>query len=552
VFVTPFIWFAAIFCNPVDKYIGFEIGNTKIHDDRKWDIYTEGQRIVYFDEPEDVVKPKLNHEGYIYVLKENKDYKNFGNAFEYTSNEELQPLQMIKIDNILDYLSSKVIIKYNREREKVFEGTFYEIGRQIGTYYKTIGKVIPKMKVDGNVLKKLKEIYEKYFPEKLEILKGIVSYCDYDLDDLFMYTNHNDRPLCNIFFNENDGLIGRTCDWFDRAVGRYAIYKYFPKEKNSYISVSDQGLGEDFFSKKENEIIRNCDGINEHGLYIGITASLDYGPVSNDYKSFEYGVEALDLVDILMLNCSTIEDTLKYFKTIPLKDPQNYFVADVSGNFFIVEHFSGNDFIIRNENIITNHSVARPIYNKNVENDSKKRYELIKNNIKDKDSTKKILTKLQTKENMWNLILDIKNKKYFIYDPYLKNEKELAFMTKEEAEKIITILLGELDLSRFHKRDQDPDEDIKIEKENKAKQKIADDILKLSENFKKEDFKIFLEKQLKKLSGDDYKLLDYESYIDWLLKNEVEKDINLPYEKEYTLMKLEKCYKKHRRYQNDL
>ena len=270
------------------------------------------------------------------------------------------------------------------KNEKIFKGSFFEIGKQIGKLKKNIIPIIDK------------KLYEKYYPEKIELLKGISTYFNYDY---YFNTIKSNQMKFNIFFNKKDGLIGKSIDLLNinSNKNKFNITKYFPNIKNKYISISYK------IDENDNNFI-TMEGINENGLYIGM--------LNNDnYTFFEKGLNINDVIDILLLNCSNINECLNMLYNIPINFPLNFFIIDYSETNIIIEHFGNKNFKINKNNIF----------------EKQEKYNFIKDKINTKMSTFNILKKIQTPNTICNLILDIKKKKYYIYDNNLKIKKRLKF-----------------------------------------------------------------------------------------------------------------------------
>ena len=104
-----------------------------------------------------------------------------------------------------------------------FKGTYYEIGKQLGEIYKKNGMNLNAIKVDQVLLDNQKKIYQEYFPEILEELRGINDVLKIDEDKLLFFflageldwfRNSHAAKACTIFdFRNNNGFfVGRNYD----------------------------------------------------------------------------------------------------------------------------------------------------------------------------------------------------------------------------------------------------------------------------------------------------------------------------------------------------
>ncbi|MFA9556546.1 C45 family autoproteolytic acyltransferase/hydrolase [Evansella sp. AB-rgal1] len=150
---------------------------------------------------------------------------------------------------------------------------------------------------------------------------------------------------CSIFaaFNGSEVIIGRNYDMLFSLKNITESSLVCLKDKNKYLGHSDCFIGK-------------VDGINEHGLFVGITAVPHEGkkPGLNFYFACKKILE----------NCCNVEEGMEVLKRFPSSVANNYLLADPSGSMVVVE-VTPTSFQVRlpNSNYIhcTNHHMGAAI-----------------------------------------------------------------------------------------------------------------------------------------------------------------------------------------------
>ncbi|MEK4425746.1 C45 family peptidase [Solibacillus sp. FSL K6-1523] len=150
---------------------------------------------------------------------------------------------------------------------------------------------------------------------------------------------------CSIFaaFNGSEVIIGRNYDML------FSLKKITESSlvcfdgKNKYLGHSDCFIGK-------------VDGINEHGLFVGITAVPHEGikPGLNFYFACKHILE----------NCSSVEEGIKVLESFSSSVANNYLLADSSGTMAVVEVTpNGCQVRLPKNNYIhcTNHHIGKSV-----------------------------------------------------------------------------------------------------------------------------------------------------------------------------------------------
>lgn len=247
---------------------------------------------------------------------------------------------------------------------KIFKGDFLEIGRQQGRIYKQNGMDLKRVKIDPELFRKQLQVYKKYYPELLEEFKGMAEAGNFDKDK-FTYNfitgqvvshinRFNLQKSCTIFGvkNKNGVYVGRNYDWHPVTGRVFQVYKVANPQRNSFIAFSDMGIGGPRDSSPKYHFHDADDAINNKGLFIGLTFAFA--------DQWSHGLVSTHIIKLIAETCSTLDDALKVFKSVPVCCPKNFFIADKNGDMAVVEHTSKKFKVLypRNDILIkTNHYV---------------------------------------------------------------------------------------------------------------------------------------------------------------------------------------------------
>ncbi len=233
-------------------------------------------------------------------------------------------------------------------KQSSHNGTYREIGRSIAHY---ILKTDPDYK--ANTLKLIGSIYGKnhpmrtsdvaeikmmtrnFFPDILDEIQGFAEVMEMDPDDAVrIYTQHGVTRYgaCTILAvgrektKNGSLLIGRSYEWLPTLCDLHII-KTAPN--GAYKSVGSA----DFVTGR-------LDGINEHGLFIGMT-----GVQSKDEnrKGFFFPI----IVRAVLDKAKSVDEAIDIVKKISHSVGSNFLIADKSGMAAVVEMSPFNHFSIR-------------------------------------------------------------------------------------------------------------------------------------------------------------------------------------------------------------
>ena len=265
-------------------------------------------------------------------------------------------------------------------------------------------------------MQKCLPFYQKEYPEILEEIKGIadgqgISYEDLLVFLLTMYCfDMNFHCTCFAYADENQIIFGRNSDFLIALEKLYMNCLY--------------QLGDVYhFQGNTTAFVEMEDGINEHGLAVGLTFICP--------TQIKPGLNAGMLVRYLLEKCKTTKEAIAALKRLPIASSQTITLADCYGDIVVVECDCEGIEMIRpknNENFVvtTNHFHSKTFINKRVSGfddwNSDERYHKAYLDFKEigsmfsMDSAVKILsdTSQRNRKNggdtVWSVIYDIKNK----------------------------------------------------------------------------------------------------------------------------------------------
>ena len=208
------------------------------------------------------------------------------------------------------------------------KGTHYEAGYKWGNLLFRHGNIISNQHTftiteeRKSFAKLCIPIYQKYYPEILEEIKAIAdgqrdSYENLCTFLLSMYcfelTNH---CTCFAFKNNKQIILGRNSDFL---VSLEKLYM------NCIYKLDDVYA----FNGNTTAFVQMEDGINEHGLAIGLTFVYP--------KIRKAGFNAGMLVRYLLEKCTSTDEALQKLKNIPVASQQTLTIADARGKIAVVE-----------------------------------------------------------------------------------------------------------------------------------------------------------------------------------------------------------------------
>ncbi|GAA0701698.1 C45 family autoproteolytic acyltransferase/hydolase [Paraclostridium ghonii] len=165
-------------------------------------------------------------------------------------------------------------------------------------------------------------IYEKFYPEIVEEIKGIA-------DGLKI----GDMDIANFLFTMYSFIFSNKCSCLPISDKEKTFFA-----RNSDFIVSIEKLCDSAYYKLDNvySFIGNTtawtemeDGVNEHGLAVGLTFIYP--------KKIKPGFNAGMLVRYILEKCKTTDEAILALKNIPISSPQTITLADKKGDIAVVE-----------------------------------------------------------------------------------------------------------------------------------------------------------------------------------------------------------------------
>lgn len=179
-------------------------------------------------------------------------------------------------------------------------------------------------------------IYEKYYPEILEELRGLADGqgCDVRALEAVLLSMYSIPPSCGCScfaaLGEGNVLFGRNSDFLTEM------------EKLNLNVIYDLSDGAYSFTGNTTAFVEMEDGVNEHGLAVGLTSV---------YPSIRRpGFHAGLLLRCLLEKCRSVSEALTLLGKLPIGSSQTLTLADSCGNIAMVECNCEQMEVIRPEN----------------------------------------------------------------------------------------------------------------------------------------------------------------------------------------------------------
>lgn len=247
-------------------------------------------------------------------------------------------------------------------RQINLEGSHREIGQQIGKLYKQWGKkevYIPPF-CDTYYSQQL-ELYEKYFPEYIQLLDGIAEGFGIESTLVrksyltgFLAVAHEPHKCSTFAVKSNQGvLVGRNYDWLESSELHSKLFKFnFTDEAtHSFVGISDMGTWQPNVKVGTESFIVALDEVwNASGLYIALNGAPGHKKGS--------GISAPHVIQLIAEKCSTTEEAIVLLRELPIPESKIFTLADRSGQFAVVEKSLelGTRVIQSNDSVVvTNH-----------------------------------------------------------------------------------------------------------------------------------------------------------------------------------------------------
>ena len=195
-----------------------------------------------------------------------------------------------------------------------FRGTHYEIGFRWGSlllrHKNIILNHIPFQITQERIDFALSciPIYKKYFPEILDEIQGIADgqACSVQMLQAVLFSMYAMPPSCNCscfaVINDNRAILGRNSDFLTdlEKLNLNVIYKF---TADAYS-----------FTGNTTAFVEMEDGVNEHGLAVGLTSVYPYGRAA--------GFNAGLLLRYFLERCRNIQDVIACLKYLPISSAQ--------------------------------------------------------------------------------------------------------------------------------------------------------------------------------------------------------------------------------------
>ncbi|MEI5906916.1 C45 family peptidase [Bacillus spongiae] len=219
------------------------------------------------------------------------------------------------------------------------KGNAYEAGKRYGEILFKNGFRLPKVTEEKLTFgEQCQPILVDFDPSIVQEIQGFSDGCQSSFEEVHSFLLSIGvfelASQCSIFsaFNGNEMIVGRNYDMlldFKKTTESSLVCM---DGKNKYIGHSDCFIGK-------------VDGINHHGLFVGIT--------SVPHEGVKPGLNFYIGVKHILENCRTVEEGIAVLKRFPSSVANNYLLADSLGNMAVVE-VTPHDYKVR---LPTNHYI---------------------------------------------------------------------------------------------------------------------------------------------------------------------------------------------------
>lgn len=210
-----------------------------------------------------------------------------------------------------------------------FSGTHYDIGYQYGSALKRNGKFIlnnvpfPIGEEQSAFAAACHPYYESYFPDVLLEIQGLATAqgCPFEKLEAVLFCMYCMTPSCHCSHfavrNEQNILFGRNSDFLTCIEKLYTncIY-HFSNSSYSFIG-------------NTTAFVQMEDGINEHGLAIGLTMVQS--------NLLHPGLNAGMILRLILETCTNVQDSLKLLQKLPIASSQTFILVDRTGSIALAE-----------------------------------------------------------------------------------------------------------------------------------------------------------------------------------------------------------------------
>lgn len=311
------------------------------------------------------------------------------------------------------------------------KGTHYEIGFTFGSRLKknriSLLDNVP-FEITQERIKFSKDsipFYVLYFPEILEEIKGISdgNECSYEkvcavILSMYCIMPEEVHCSCMAFRNQEGVYFARNSDFLTEIEKLYmnTIYKF---SNGSYA-----------FNGNTTAFVEMEDGVNEHGLVIGLTSVYP--------KQIQPGLNAGMMLRLFLEKCRSVDEVICLIKQIQIASSQTFTVADSQGNIACIECSATKIVVYKPDSpcsfvCATNRFHLKEMENEvvNVEDDwfAKERYQTMVNELQDKHPYMNELDAMDMmsgktgflcqydrktgKDTVWSVVYDVNKKELY-------------------------------------------------------------------------------------------------------------------------------------------
>jgi len=219
-----------------------------------------------------------------------------------------------------------------------FKETHYEAGFKWGQMLLKVGKKIdfcPTFKLTREKYEFASQCVEEYtknFPEILDEIRGIADGNQVPVETLHailfcMYCfEFDNKCTCFAFSTDNEIIFGRNSDFLVRL-------------EKLYMNCIYHLTGSYSFNANTTAYVQMEDGVNEHGLAVGLTFVYP--------KIRKPGLNAGMLIRYLLEKCKTTKEVIAELHRLPIASAQTITIADKDGDIAVVECNPENIVVIR-------------------------------------------------------------------------------------------------------------------------------------------------------------------------------------------------------------
>lgn len=152
-----------------------------------------------------------------------------------------------------------------------------------------------------------------------------------------------------------DAVMGRNFDWYDHPALLLYTHPPFRYASISIVDISYLGVSKNDSPLDHSDQLINLpyfpfDGMNEHGLSVGLMALDEADP---PYDSNKQTVGSLNMIRILLDNARNIDEAIALFGDYNIDftggPPLHYMIMDASRHSAIVEFIDGTRNVLRND-----------------------------------------------------------------------------------------------------------------------------------------------------------------------------------------------------------